>query len=57
MEVPRLGIKSELLQLPAYAESEPRLGPTPHLRATEDPQPTEQGQGSDSNPHGYDSDP
>ena len=31
------------------AGSEPRLQPTPQLRATPDPSPTEQGQGS--NPH------
>ena len=51
-EVLRLGVKSEL-EPPAYARatagSEPRLRPTPQLMATPDPQPTEQGQGS--NPH------
>ena len=32
--------------------SEPRLQPTPQLMATPDPQPTEQGQGSNPQPHG-----
>ena len=31
------------------AASEPRLQPTPHLTATLDPSPTEQGQGSNRN--------
>ena len=31
--------------------SEPRLQPTPQLMATPDPQPTEQGQGSNLQPH------
>ena len=34
------------------AGSEPHLQPTPPLTATLDPQPTEQGQGSNSQPHG-----
>ena len=42
MEVPSLGIKSEL-QLPAYATT----------TAMQDPEPTEQGQGSNLLPHGY----
>ena len=32
--------------------SEPHLQPTPQLMATPDPQPTEQGQGSNLQPHG-----
>ena len=38
LEVPRLGVKSEL-QLPAYsnARSEPRLRPTPQPTVTRDP--------------------
>ena len=38
------------------ARSEPRLQPTPQLSATLDPSPTEQGQGSNPCPHGYQSD-
>ena len=34
-------------------KSEPRLLPTLHLMATPDPQPTEQGQGSNPHPDGY----
>ena len=34
------------------AGSEPSLQPTPQLTATPDPQPTEQGQGSNPQPHG-----
>ena len=54
MEVPRLGVKSEL-QLPAYSISGSKLSlrPTPQLMATPDPKPTEQGQGSNPHPHGY----
>ena len=33
--------------------SELRLQPAPQLTATSDPLPTEQGQGSNSSPHGY----
>ena len=33
--------------------SEPRLRPTPQFMAKPDPQPTEQGQGSNLQPHGY----
>ena len=35
------------------AESKPRLWPTLQLMATLDPQPTEEGQGSNPRPHGY----
>ena len=38
------------------AGSKPRLQPTPRLMATPDPQPTEQGQGSNLQPHGSQSD-
>ena len=61
MEVPRLGVKSEL-QLPAYTTATAKLGsklclgPTPELTATQDPQPTEGGQGSNPHPYGYQSD-
>ena len=34
------------------AVSKPHLQPTPQLTATPDPQPTEQGQGSNPQPHG-----
>ena len=57
MEVPRLGVKSEL-QLLAYStatatvESEPHLQPTPQLMATLDPWPTEWSQGSNPHPYG-----
>ena len=56
MEVPRLGAESELW-LPGLhhshsnSGSELRLRPTPQLTATQD-QPTEQGQGSNLQPHG-----
>ena len=56
MERPRLGVKLEL-QVPATAlaavGSELRLQPAPELTATLDPEPTEQGQGSNLYPHGY----
>ena len=42
MEVPR-----------QVAESEPHLQPTPQLMAMPDPQPTEQGQGLNLHPYGY----
>ena len=45
MEVPRLEVEWEL-----------HLPPTPQSMAMLDPQPTEQGQGSNLNPHGYQSD-
>ena len=32
--------------------SEPHLRPTPQLTTTPDPQPTDQGQGSNPGPHG-----
>ena len=59
MEVPRLGVESELLR-PAYttataipgARFEPRLRPTPQLMAMPDPQPIDQGQESNPQPHG-----
>ena len=35
------------------ARSEPSLPPTPQLKATPDPHPTEQGKRSNSHPHGY----
>ena len=35
------------------AGSEPCLQPTPQLMATADPQPSEQGQGSNPQPHGF----
>ena len=41
-----------LCQSHSNARSEPRLPPTPQLTAVLDPQPTEQGQGSNSQPHG-----
>ena len=55
----RLGVELEL-QLPAYTTVtttwDPscvcNLQPTPQLLATPDPQPTEQGQGSNLQPHG-----
>ena len=36
--------------------SKPCLQPTPQLMAVPDPEPTEQGQGLDLCPHGYESD-
>ena len=36
--------------------SKPRLPPTPQLSVMQDPWPTEQGQGSNLRPHGYESD-
>ena len=55
MEVPTLGVESEL-QLLAHtldsnARPKPRLQPTPQLTAMLNPQPTEQGQGSNPHPH------
>ena len=59
MEVPRLGVELEL-QPPAYARAIATRDlscvcnlHTPQLMATPDPQPTEWGQGSNQNPHGY----
>ena len=57
MEIPRLVAEVEL-HLPAYNHSQSstgskqRLPPTPQLKATQDPYPTEQGKGSNWNPHG-----
>ena len=53
MEIPRLGVQSEL-QLPAYTSATAMQDPslTPQLTATPDLQPTEQGQGSNPQPHG-----
>ena len=45
-----------LHQSQSNAASEPRLWPTPQLTATPDPWPAEQGQGSDLQPHGSQSD-
>ena len=45
MEVPRLAVELDL-----------HLRPTPQLTGTLDPQPTEQGQGLNLHPHGYQSD-
>ena len=53
MEVPRLGVKSELhCRSHSNVGSELHLWPTPHLRATLDPWPSEWGQGSNPHPHG-----
>ena len=41
-----------LHQSHSNAGSEPHLPPTPQLRATPDPKPTEQDQGSNLQPHG-----
>ena len=38
------------------ARSEPRLQPIPQLMEMPDPEPTEQGRGSNLHPHGYQSD-
>ena len=57
MEVPRLGVRSEL-QLPACATATATralsrsLQPTPQFMAMPDPLPTERGQGSNLRPHG-----
>ena len=49
----RIGaVAASLRQSHSNAESEPHLQPTPQLTATPDPQPTEQGQGSNPCPHG-----
>ena len=56
MEVPRLEVESEL-QLPAYATATVMREPSQvcylQLMATPDPRPTERGQGTNRNPHGY----
>ena len=49
----RIGaIATGLRQSHSNAGSEPRLQPTPQLTATPDPEPAEQGQGSNPQPHG-----
>ena len=58
MEVPRLGVKTGataagLHHSHSNVGSKLRLQPTPQLMATLDPQPTEGGQGLNSNPHGF----
>ena len=45
-------VAASLHQSPSNMGSEPRLQPTPQLTATPDRQPTEQGQGSNPQPHG-----
>ena len=58
MEIPRLGVKSEL-QLPAYTTATAALDPSCICSLQHsswqmpDPQPTERGQGSNPHPHGY----
>ena len=53
------GSQARELQLPAHATatetpgSEPHLQPTPQLMAMPDPQPTEQGQVLNPQPHGW----
>ena len=49
----RIGaVATGLRQSHSNAESEPRLQPTLQLTATPDPQPTEQGEGLNPQPHG-----
>ena len=45
-------VAASLHQSHSNLGSEPPLQPTPQLTATPDPQPTEQGQGSNPQPHG-----
>ena len=45
-------VATSLRQSHGNAASEPRLQPTPQLMATPDPKPTEQGKGSNPQPHG-----
>ena len=45
-------VATSLHQSHSNAVSEPRLQPTPQLMATLDHRPTEQGQGSNLQPHG-----
>ena len=45
-------VAASLQQRPSNAGLEPRLRPIPQLLASPDPQPTEQGQGSNPQPHG-----
>ena len=49
---PTEAVAASLCQNHSNAGSEPCLQPTPHLTATPDPQRTEQGQGSNPQPHG-----
>ena len=50
----RIGaIAADLRHSRSNTGSKPRLGPTPQLTATPDPEPTEQGLGSNPHPHGY----
>ena len=57
MEVPRLGVESELQPLAYASHSYGNAGSKPCLfMATSDPYPTEQGQGSNVCPHGCESD-
>ena len=49
-------VAASLCQSYSNMGSEPRLRLTPQLTATLDPQPTEQGQGSNLQPHGSQSD-
>ena len=59
MEVPRLEIRAVvtgLRQSHSNMGSQLCLRPTPQLMATPDPQPAEQGQGSNPQPHGSQSD-
>ena len=45
-------VAASLCQSHSNAGSKPRLSPTPEHTATLNPQPTEQGQGSNPRPHG-----
>ena len=45
-------VPTSLRQSHSNTRSEPRLQPTPQLTAMPDPEPTEQGQGSNPQPHG-----
>ena len=49
---PFRAVATSLHQSHSNAGSEQRLQPTPQLMAMPDPQPTEQGQGSNLKPHG-----
>ena len=53
---PIRAVAARLLRSHSNARSKPRLRPTPQLTAKQDPQPTEQGQGSNLQPHGSQSD-
>ena len=52
MEILIGNVAAGLRQSHSNVGSEPRLQPTPQLTATPDPQPTEQGQGLNLQPHG-----